>query len=179
MAPCKIDTMAPLRLTFGLARTEHAAAIAAVRSAAARGLGARHGAGHWANEPTVRAVLTSMREAQVLVARRGHAIVATCRLSSKRPWAIDATFFPPSPRPLYLTDMAVRPDYQGQGVGRQLLAHAVDVARAWPKGPASAIRLDAYDASAGAGEFYASCGYREVARVVYREVPLLYYEMAL
>ena len=41
---------------------------------------------------------------------------------------------------------------------------------------ADAIRLDAYDAEAGAGEFYVKCGFREVGRVAYRGVPLTYYE---
>ena len=38
------------------------------------------------------------------------------------------------------------------------------------------IRLDAYDAAASAGAFYAKCGYREVGRVVYKKNPLVYYE---
>jgi hypothetical protein len=45
--------------------------------------------------------------------------------------------------------------------------------------PADAIRVDAYDAEAGAGGFYAKCGYREVGRVVYRNTPLVYYELRL
>jgi hypothetical protein len=50
------------------------------------------------------------------------------------------------------------------------------VARAWPS---QAIRLDAYDADAGAGGFYAKCGFREVGRVTYRTVPLIYFELLL
>ena len=40
-------------------------------------------------------------------------------------------------------------------------------------------RLDAYDSQAGAGEFYASCGWTEVGRASYRDVPLIYYELLL
>ena len=40
--------------------------------------------------------------------------------------------------------------------------------RAWP---ADAIRLDAYDAAAGAGGFYAKFGCTEVGRVSYRDTP--------
>ncbi len=79
-------------------------------------------------------------------------------------------------RPLYLTDMAVAPAAQRQGVGRHLLEAAKDVARGWP---GQAIRLDAYDAAAGASEFYARCGFREVGRVAYRGVPLVYFECLL
>ena len=50
------------------------------------------------------------------------------------------------------------------------------VAAAWP---ADAIRLDAYDHAAGAGPFYAKCGFRERGRVVYRGNPLAYYELLL
>jgi hypothetical protein len=53
---------------------------------------------------------------------------------------------------------------------------AARIARDWP---ADAIRLDAYDAPAGAGGFYATCGYTEVGRVRYRGTPLIYYELLL
>ena len=45
--------------------------------------------------------------------------------------------------------------------------------------PADAVRLDAYDARAGAGEFYARCGFTERGRVVYKGNPLVYYERLL
>jgi hypothetical protein len=45
--------------------------------------------------------------------------------------------------------------------------------------PADAIRLDAYDAQAGAGPFYTKCGYRELAHVVYKNNPLIYFERIL
>jgi GNAT superfamily N-acetyltransferase len=70
--------------------------------------------------------------------------------------------------------MAVRPDYQRRGIGRLCLEHAIRRVRDWP---ADAIRLDAYDAEAGAGEFYSKCGFREVGRVEYRGTPLVYYEL--
>jgi hypothetical protein len=56
------------------------------------------------------------------------------------------------------------------------MKEAEAVARAWP---ADAIRLDAFDATAGAGAFYAKCGYREVAHVTYKNDPLLYFEFIL
>ena len=42
-----------------------------------------------------------------------------------------------------------------------------------------AIRLDAFDCAAGAGEFYRKCGFTEAARVVYKGVPLIDFEMVL
>jgi hypothetical protein len=61
-------------------------------------------------------------------------------------------------------------------VGRQLITEAAAVARDWPS---QVIRLDAYDAVAGAGMFYVKCGFREVGRVVCRGTPLIYFELLL
>jgi ribosomal protein S18 acetylase RimI-like enzyme len=112
----------------------------------------------------------------VVVFRRRSKIIATLTLATKKPWAIDKWYFAPSKRPLYLTNMAVQPDLQRQGIGRQCLDEAQRIARQWP---ADAIRLDVYDSAAGAGVFYAKCGFREVGRVIYRNTPLIYYEALL
>jgi ribosomal protein S18 acetylase RimI-like enzyme len=124
-------------------------------------------------------VLANMRQpkfARVLTARAKRRIVGTLRLATKKPWAIDTAYFVPASRPLYLTGMAVHPEFQRMGIGRRLLTEAESVARAWP---GDTIRLDAFDAEAGAGAFYAKCGYREVARVTYKGDPLVYFELAL
>lgn len=163
-------------LTFVLAGPSDAPALAALRGAAARDLASRFGDGPWSTEPSERGVLGDFRHADVWVARSGDEIVATFRLATRKPWAIDTAHFTAVRRPLYLTNMAVHPDVQRRGVGRRCLAHAEAVARGRP---ADAIRLDAYDADAGAGAFYARCGFREVARVVYRTTPLVYYERML
>ena len=119
---------------------------------------------------------TSIRTSRVLVARDADRIVGTLRLATKKPWAIDRAYFADVRRPLYLTDMAVLPSYQRKGVGRFMLVEAVTVARQWA---GDSIRLDAYDAPAGAGAFYAKCGYRQVGRRTYRGVALLYFELLL
>ncbi|MBL0171261.1 MAG: GNAT family N-acetyltransferase [Gemmatimonadaceae bacterium] len=141
-----------------------------------RALTERFGIGHWSGEPSERAVLAGFRQATVILAIDDGGLVATMRLSTRKPWAIDRTLFTPVPRPLYLTDMAVRPSLQRRGIGRACLTEAERVARAFP---AQAIWLDAYDAEAGAAEFYASCGYRECGRRTYRETPLVYFERAV
>ena len=155
---------------------EEAAAISELRNAVARHLTAAYGYGHWSSEVSERGVLARMRTGRVYVARRGRRLSATLCLATKKPWAIDVDYFTLVRRPLYLTDMAVAPELQRQGIGRRCLAEALRLARAWP---AESIRLDAYDANAGAGEFYQRCGYREMGRVVYRKVPLIYYEALL
>ena len=75
-----------------------------------------------------------------------------------------------------MTDMAVAPRWQRLGVGRRCLEQARIIASQWP---AEAIRLDAYDGPAGAGGFYAKCGFIERGRVSYRSTKLVYYEMML
>lgn len=100
-------------------------------------------------------------------------LAGTLRLSTRKPLAIVPKYFTPVARPLYLLSMAVAPRRQRTGIGRRLLDEALGLARAWP---AEALRLDAYDAPAGAGEFYRRCGFTEVARVEYRASPLIYFE---
>jgi GNAT superfamily N-acetyltransferase len=162
-----------IRVSFTVADESLASAVVDLRAATARDLTARFGRGHWSGEPTERGVLAGMQDATVWVARKGKDVVATFRMSTIKPWAIDKAYFARSSHPLYLTDMAVKPALQGKGIGRRCLQKAIEYAAAWP---ADAIRLDAYDAEAGAGEFYAKCGFREVGRVAYRGVPLTYYE---
>jgi len=165
-----------LRLSFARANTADAAKVAKVRAAAAEDLTVRFGRGYWSSVPTERGVLAGMRDSHVLIARRGAAIVGTCRLSRRKPWATDVAYFTRVTYPIYLTDMAVRPDYQRKGIGRALLERAVGLALEWD---ADAIRLDAHDADAGAGDFYQRCGFRRTGTVTYRDVPLVYYERLL
>ena len=163
-------------LTFALAGESDAAAVAALRAATAVALTARFGRGHWSGEATEHGVVAGMRRSKVWMARLDDAIVATFRMSTTKPWAIDRTMFAPSGNPLYLTDMAVLPELQRTGIGGRCLAMALQYAAEWP---ADAIRLDAYDASAGAGAFYERCGFREVGRATFHGVPLVYYERVI
>jgi len=153
-----------------------APAIAALRSAVADRLTAEFGSGHWSTPATEKGVVLGMRHALILVLTDNEHIVGTLRLATRKPWAIDPAYFTMVDRALYLTDMAVAPDSQRRGFGRELLRLAVDAAMSWP---ADSIRLDAYDAPAGAGGFYARCGFQEVGRVVYRNTPLIYFEKLL
>jgi GNAT superfamily N-acetyltransferase len=158
------------------ATEEDAEGVAALRTAAALDLMARYGKGHWCSPFSVRAALLSMKRGRVYVAKNGNVISATLTLSHWKPWAIDRRYFTPCQKPLYLTGMAVDPSMQHRGVGRSCIEEVVELARAWP---GDSICLDAYDAPAGAGGFYAACGFREVGRVVYRRVPVIYFELIL
>lgn len=144
--------------------------------AASRHLTARYGNGHWSAKTTDKGVLFAMRMGTVYVARRRNRLVGTLTLSTRKPWAIDKKYFSPSGRALYLTAMAIDPEDQRQGIGRRCVEAACVIAREWP---ADAIRLDAWDAEAGAGEFYRKCGFHEVGRASYRNAPLIYFERLL
>lgn len=165
-----------MRLKLQPATRDQAAAIAALRTAVAENLTARHGPGPWSSATTEKGVLFAMRNSAVYVATRRNQVITTLTLGTKKPWAIDRKYFSPAKRPLYLVAMAVHPDWQRQGVGRLCIEEAKRLAKEWP---GDAIFLDAYDATAGAGEFYRKCGFREVGRVTYRNAPLIYFEMLL
>jgi GNAT superfamily N-acetyltransferase len=156
-----------------LATAADVPALSALRTAVAVDLTTRYGQGHWSSPVSERSAELALRHSAVVVLFDGPALVGTLRLGAKKPWAIDRTYFTTVQRAIYLTDMAVDPARQQQGIGRTLIDEAIAIVRAWP---AQAIRLDAYDAPAGAGEFYAKCGFAERGRVIYRKVPLVYYE---
>jgi len=164
------------RLRFRDATLDDVAVIAALQNAAAGALTARFGAGHWSSLVTERGAALAQRHARVRVGRLGKRILTVMRLATKKPWAIDVSYFTPVKRPLYLTGLAVSVAHQGQGLGRLAMEDACAVAQAWP---ADAIRLDAYDSPAGAGDFYLKCGFTERGRAVYRGDPLVYYELLL
>ena len=161
------------QLVFRLGRPDDAANIARVRTLAARALTEQFGNGHWSAEPSERSVIAGFRQSWMILALDGEEVVGTVRLSTRKPWAINRALFTPVARPLYLTDMAVHPARQRGRIGRALLTQAERFARAFP---AQALWLDAYDASAGAGRFYAACGFRECGRQAYRGNPLVYFE---
>ena len=165
-----------MKLSFAIATVADARDIARLGTLTDRHLREKHGRDTAKCEVTETTVLTGLKNSRMLVARLQGEIIAMLRLSTKRPWAIDPAYFTPLATPLYLTNMAVAPAWQRQGIGRQILDEACVRAAKWP---ADAIRLDAYDHETGAGGFYAKCGWREVGRVTYRRTPLIYFEFVL
>ena len=159
-----------------VATVDDVADLVALQTTVNQRLATQYGNGYWVAKSTEKGTRFMMRLATVYIARRRKRLIATFSLSTRKPWAIDPKYFSASKRPLYLTSMAVHPDEQRQGLGRLCIQEARRIATAWPS---DAIRLDAYDAAAGAGEFYAKCGFREVGRVTYRKAPLIYFEALL
>jgi GNAT superfamily N-acetyltransferase len=165
-----------VKLKFRDATLDDVAAIAGLQNAVAGALTARFGSGPWSSLVSERGVALAQRHARVRIGRDGKRILTVLRLATKKPWAIDVSYYTPARRPVYLTGMAVSVAHQGQGLGSMALEDACIIAAEWP---ADAIRLDAYEADAGAGKFYAHCGFTERGRVVYKGDPLVYYERLL
>src|SRR3954468_20313025 len=169
-------SMDDMDLTLELATPDDAAEVFALKRMVAERLTERFGKGHWSSYGSEDGVARALETPNLWIYRDAGELVAMLRLQDKKPWAIDTSYFTPCETPLYLTDMAVAPPLQGRGIGRECLRAAEAIAADYP---AHAIRLDAYDAAAGAGAFYAKCGYTEVGRVVYKNNPLVYYETML
>jgi GNAT superfamily N-acetyltransferase len=163
-------------LTFRDATQDDAAAITALHAAAAADLTARFGQGFWSRGAVLRRVEGPSPYIRLRVGCHEDRIVSALRLQTRKPWAIDVASFTPVRRPIYLTGMVVAVDRQRTGIGRAALADAVRITREWP---ADAIRLDAFEAEAGAGAFYQKAGYAVRGRVVYKGTPLVYYELLL
>jgi GNAT superfamily N-acetyltransferase len=153
-----------------------AADLMSLHNAANARLTLQYGRGPWSGQGTEKGTLSLMRRSTVYIFRSRKQLIATFALTTRKPWAINKTYFTAIEHPLYLIAMAVDPDQQRKGIGRQCLEEARRIAKQWPAG---AIRLDAFDAEGGAGEFYRKCGFREVGRAPYRNTPHIYFEMLI
>jgi len=165
-----------MKIKLELATAADVADLIALHTAVVDRLRKDFGEGYWISRATEKGTLFQMRRSSVYIARYRKKIIARVALSTRKPWAIDTKYFAPCKRPLYLTSMAVHPSVQRGGVGRQCIDQAVKIAKQWP---ADAIRLDAWEESVGAGDFYSKCGFTEVGRATYRFAPLIYFEMML
>ena len=159
-----------------LATATDVADLLSLHAAVNERLLSQYGNGFWISRLTEKGALFAMRNSSVYIARHDGRLIATLTLATKKPWAIDKKYFASSKRPLYLTSMAVHPDVQRRGIGRRCVEEARRIALGWPS---DAIRLDAYDTAAGAGEFYRKVGFREAGHATYRTAPLIYYVMLL
>ena len=165
-----------IKFTLLPATMDDAASLAALHTAVAEHLTEKYGIGPWSSKSSEKGLLFAMRHSRVFIARLGSEMIGTLRLATKKPWAIDTAYFTAARRPLYLLAMAIAPAKQREGIGSLCLKEAESIAKSLS---ADALRLDAYDASAGAGGFYAKCGWIERGRKTYRGAPLIYFEKLL
>jgi GNAT superfamily N-acetyltransferase len=176
-----------MKLTITEATVSDVAEILELRLAVGARMQERFGNDRWAPPISERSVLRLFKGPRtrksdgatlikILVGRSRSRIVALTRMQTKKPWGFDLRYFTAGASAVYLGDVEVSPKCQGQGFGTQLMAAAVNHARAWP---VDVVRTSAYDGAAGAGPFYARCGFHETGRVTYRNVPMIYFEKIL
>jgi GNAT superfamily N-acetyltransferase len=153
------------------------AAILDILAAAAADLTARFGDGHWS---TVRAIETLQKYADngdLYVVEANSISVGTLRLTDRKIGFYKQDWFARPQDPAgYLIDMAVHPHHQRRGIGRRSMQLTEQLAR---RAGLRAIRLDAYQGPAGAGEFYKKCGYALVHAGEFKGVALEYFEKLL
>jgi GNAT superfamily N-acetyltransferase len=165
-----------MKVKLQLAGANDIVDLVAMRTRVNQDMEKKFGEGFWMGKPTEGGERFLMRIGQVYIARYRGRLIATLTLSTRKPWSIDVTHFCPSAKPLYLRGMSVDPALQRNGVGRQCIAEAQRIAAEMGR---EVIRLDAFDCAAGAGEFYRKCGFAEVARIVYKGVPHIDFEMVI
>src|SRR6476660_4279890 len=90
---------------FQPANLTDAGFLAVLHTQVAEHLTGLHGRGPWSSGASEKGVLYAMRTSQVFVARLGAEIVGTFRLATKKPWAIDTSYFTVCNSPLYLLAM--------------------------------------------------------------------------
>ena len=164
-------------LTYRLAEEADARAVRRVRERAADDLTAQFGRGHWSTVSTVPTLRKHAAARQLYVVERKGEVVATFTLSPKKiVFYRKGWFAEPEVPALYLTNMAVHPDLQRRGIGRWIMGAIEGLAK---EARCRAVRFDAYDGDAGAGEFYQKCRYRCVHRGAVGATRLQYYEKTL
>jgi predicted N-acetyltransferase YhbS len=163
----------PPNTTISLADADDVKALAALRAAIAQDMTGRFGEGAWSAVPSKVTVMKQMRASRVLVARRESKVVGTVRLATAKPLAFDSSAFTPVSQALYVLGLAVAPQMRNRGLGRALMDAAKEAASS---SGMDALWLDAYDHEAGAGPFYAKCGFRHVGNTSRNNQSLLYYE---
>ena len=91
-------------LVCDLARLEDVPAIVAIRMRTAVDLTERFGPGHWSSIASERGVVQALHLgvhlSRMLVARDGERVLGTLRIATKKPWAIDRSYFVDVPRPI-------------------------------------------------------------------------------
>jgi len=87
-------------LKFRDASLDDVAAIAGLQNAAAGALTARFGPGPWSSLVNERGAAPAQRHARARIGRDGNRILTVVRLATKKPWAIDVSYFTPVKRPL-------------------------------------------------------------------------------
>jgi GNAT superfamily N-acetyltransferase len=159
------------------ASTSEITAIQATRISASEDLTERFGEGHWSIVSSEATLIDALGNGNLYVIDADGVLAGTCRLTDRKIAFYEERWFADPDAPAtYLRDMAIAPDRQRQGIGREAMADIAQLARLQG---ACAVRLDAYAGPAGAGTFYRKCGYSRMHAGQFNGVRLEYYEKLL
>lgn len=148
-----------------------------ILAAAADDLTARFGQGHWSGVRAMETLQTHAVAGDLYVVEAASIAVGALRLTERKIGFYKQDWFARPEDPAgYLLDMAVHPAHQNRGVGRRAMQLAERVAQ---RAGLLAVRLDAYQGPAGAGDFYKKCGYTLVHSGEIRGIGLEYFEKLL
>ncbi|MDE1152157.1 MAG: GNAT family N-acetyltransferase [Micavibrio sp.] len=174
MPPQIAPAIAPASIVLRPARIADILAIHQVRKAAADALTSQFGNGPWSSVSIISTAERALSGRTLFKIVDGSTIIGTLTLTPLRigfykpDWFADA-----AAKALYLHSMSIHPQRQHDDIGRQALEQVE--AFAGQQG-FTAIRLDSYDSDAGAGGFYESCGFVQVAREDAMKTKLKIYE---
>ncbi len=134
-----------------------------------------YGEGHWSKVRSLQTVRRNIEKKDVYLCRLNSTPVATFALSAKKPVFISAKLFSKPDEPYaWLTDLYVHPDYQRKGIGKKCMAAIRKLLRSQER---KWLRFDAYDAKAGACEFYLKCDCTLIGKATASGTKLLVYEV--
>jgi GNAT superfamily N-acetyltransferase len=169
-------------LEFELARPEHAKAIERMRSEVSLDLNEKLGQGHWSGISRIASIRERIAQGDPVVLRHKTLFVAT--RSSEAIGSVSVSTWPPGfwkrefwrePKAIGLGvfDLAVFPEFHGQGVGRFLMEGAEGLAK---DRQIAYVRLDAYTVNPFSTGFYKAIGYEERGEIDVRGVGLVLFE---
>ena len=166
-----------MNVAIRAAERADAETIHAIRTSAADALTAEFGSGHWSHVESLDTLRRHAVDRDLFLAMSNGEAFGTFELESKTPGFYSRHWFTDPDAPAYyLFSMAIVKTSQRRGLGRTIMDEMEAMAVAHGK---RALRLDAYDAPAGAGVFYEKCGFVLVHEGSFNRVPLRYYEKVL
>jgi GNAT superfamily N-acetyltransferase len=165
-----------MRLRFRRATVHDIPAIVMLWRAVNQKLGLRLGRPVWTKFAAPEGVYLEMRKASVYILRDEEIVIAVFTLTMQKPWGIEEMPFNPAARPLYLTDMAVHPNWRQHEIEQICIRAAIKIAKRWP---CDALRLDTYDSELGNDGVVDKLGFRNVGTTWYRDMPSVCFELRI
>ena len=118
----------------------------------------RYGLTHWTPPYPIETMRKNANELQVFGVHLGNEVLGTFTVGTHG-WKDDSQFWAnPKHNPLYLGKLAVRPMYQGYGIGGWCIRKVEEMAHEWD---CQTIRFDAIAQHANLILFYRNLGYSE------------------